>query len=104
MRQRTGWHLKPDELYAYHINPVDFPLLHTVLFQSGLRVEKLRFTRFKPEHAWLLLFYPLIFLATRIETGREEGERDLRRWMLHPAMLASEQLLLVARKPQACRP
>jgi SAM-dependent methyltransferase len=70
----------------------------SVLFQSGLRVRKLRFTRFKPEHAWLLLFYPLIWLATRLETGSDEGERDLRRWMLHPAMLASEQLLLVAVK------
>jgi SAM-dependent methyltransferase len=98
IRERVGWHLGPDELYAYHINPVDFPLLHTVLFQCGLRVRKLRFTRFKPEHSWLLLFYPLIWLATFFETGRDEGERDLRRWMLHPAMLASEQLLLVAAK------
>lgn len=104
IRERTGWHLQPDELYAYHINPADFPLLHTVLFQGGLRVRKLRFTRFKPEHAWLLLFYPLIWLATRIETGSDEGERDLRRWMLHPAMLASEQLLLVAVKGPATVP
>ncbi|HYC92326.1 MAG TPA: hypothetical protein VEO54_24165 [Thermoanaerobaculia bacterium] len=57
-----------------------------------------RATRFKPEHAWLLLLYPLIWLATGLETGSDEGERDLRRWMLHPAMLASEQLLLVAVK------
>jgi 2-polyprenyl-3-methyl-5-hydroxy-6-metoxy-1,4-benzoquinol methylase len=105
IRERVGWHLRPGELYAYHIAPVDFPLLHTVLFQGGLRVQRLRFTRFKPQHAWLLLFYPLVWLATRLETARSaesdlhaEGERDLFRWMTHPAMLASEQLLLIAEK------
>ena len=55
---------------------------------------QLRFTRFKPEHAWLFLFYPLIWLATRIEIR----DRELFRWMMHPAMLASEQLLVIAQK------
>ena len=98
IRERVGWHLKPDELYAYHITPVDFPLLHTVLFQSGLRVRALRFTRFKPEHAWLFLLYPFVWLSTRMEIRGSEGEQDLFRWMMHPAMLASEQLCLVAKK------
>jgi 2-polyprenyl-3-methyl-5-hydroxy-6-metoxy-1,4-benzoquinol methylase len=35
---------------------------------------------------------------TFFETGSDEGERDLFRWMMHPAMLASEQLLPVAVK------
>lgn len=99
IRERVDWSLSPDDLYAYHINPLDFPLAHTLLHQAGLRVERLRFTRFKPQHAWLLLFYPLFWLATRAELrGGDEGERDLARWMTHPAMLASEQLLLVAYK------
>jgi len=105
IRRRVGWDTAASDLYAYHIGPVDFPLLHTVLFQGGLRVQRLAFTRFKPRHAWLLLSYPLIWLFTRIETRkgvkpgvRREGEDDLFRWMRHPAMLASEQLLLVARK------
>jgi hypothetical protein len=55
---------------------------------------QLRFTRFKAEHAWLLLLYPLFWIATRAEVGKG----DLFRWMMHPAMLASEQLLLVTRK------
>ncbi len=105
IRRRVGWDLRPEQLYAYHINPVDFPLLHTLLFQSGLRVQQLRFTRFKPLHAWLLLLYPLFWLFTRLATKRHvapgprrEGEDDLFRWMVHPAMLASEQLLVVAKK------
>ena len=94
IRERPGPDVAPDELYAFHINPLDFPLAHTVLHQASLRIEKLYFTRFKPEHAWLFLCWPLIWLATRMEVR----DVDLARWMLHPAMLASEQLLLVARK------
>jgi SAM-dependent methyltransferase len=105
IRRRTGWDLAPEDLYAYHINPVDFPLLHTLLWQSNLGVRQLRFTRFKFEHAWLLLLYPFVWLATMLETRHRfpgklhrRGENDLRHWLLHPAMLASEQLLIVATK------
>jgi SAM-dependent methyltransferase len=105
IRRRVGWDLQADDLYAYHINPVDFPLLHTVLHQSGLTVEALDFTRFKIQHAWILLLYPLIAGLSWLEFRKEidsdiqrRGARDLRRWMLSPAVLASEQLLVVARK------
>ena len=108
IRRRVGWDIAPSESYAYHISPVDFPLLHTLLFQAGLRVRRLRFTRFKAKHAWLFLLFPLLWLSTRAETrkrvaeGRhKQGEEDLLRWMTHPAMLASEQLLLIAEKTVA---
>jgi SAM-dependent methyltransferase len=105
IRRRVGWDVSPEALYAYHINPVDFARLHTLLHQAGLRVVSLDFTRFKLRHAWLFLFYPVVWLASRRETRRRvkseeqrRGERDLFRWMLHPAMLGSEQLLVTARK------
>ena len=105
IRRRAGWDLAPDDLYAYHINPIDFPLLHTLLRQAGLQVERLDFTLFKWKHAWLLILYPFVWIFTRIETRRQrgedahaQGEEDLFRWMMQPAMLASEQLLLTARK------
>ena len=105
IRRRVGWDLAPDDLYAYHITPVDFPLLHTLLHQAGLSVERLDVTRFKWKHAWLFLLYPFIWLSTRFETrrhrsgpGHAAGEEDLFRWMTRPAMLGSEQLLLTARK------
>jgi SAM-dependent methyltransferase len=107
IRRRVGWDLSPDDLYAYHVGPVDFPLLHTLLHQAGLRIERLDVTLFKPRHAWLLAAYPLVWLATRLETRRHrrgagaphgDGEEDLFHWMTRPAMLASEQLLLTARK------
>ena len=105
IRRRVGWDLAPDDLYAYHVSPVDFPLLHTLLRQAGLVVQGLDVTRFKWKHAWMFLLYPVIWLATRLETRRHrsgpahaEGEDDLFRWMTKPAMLGSEQLLLTARK------
>jgi len=105
IRRRVGWDLAADELYAYHINPVDFPLFHTLLHQSGMHVRAIDFTRIKPRHFWLLVGYPLVWLATQVGTREKitseehrRGERELRRWMLSPAMLVSEQLLVVARK------
>lgn len=105
IRRRVGWDLGVEDLYAYHIGPVDFPLLHTILHQAGLQIERLDVTRFKARHAWMLAVYPLLWLATRLETRRHRsgpsharGEEDLFRWMVQPAMLASEQLLLTARK------
>jgi hypothetical protein len=59
----------------------------------------------KWEHSWVALAWPLVALGVMLETSRRletplhaAGERDLWRWMLHPAMLFSEQLLLVAHK------
>jgi SAM-dependent methyltransferase len=105
IRRRVGWDLAADDLYAYHVNPVDFPLLHTLLRQAGLTLERLDVTRFKWRHAWLFLLYPFVWAATRLETRKHRagpahaaGEEDLFRWMTRPAMLGSEQLLLTARK------
>lgn len=105
IRRRVGWDVPADALYAYHTNPVDFPLFHTLLHQAGLSVERLDVTRFKWKHAWLFALYPFVWLAARVETSRRltgethaGGERDLFRLMVHPAMLGSEQLLLTARK------
>lgn len=94
IRERPGREVAPEELYAYHINPLDLPLAYTVLHQASLHIEKLHFTRFKIEHAWLLLLYPLFWMATRVEVR----DPQLARWMLRPAALASEQLLCVARR------
>lgn len=105
IRRRVGWDIKPSDLYKYHINPVDFPFLHTLLYQSNLDICRLNFTRFKWRHTWWLLFYPLLWLAARLKFGRRvdndawrNGERDLFHWMVHPAMVASEQLLVTARR------
>jgi hypothetical protein len=52
-----------------------------------------------------MALYPFVWLAARLETKRHRsgpeharGEEDLFRWMVKPAMLVSEQLLLTAYK------
>lgn len=105
-QRRTGWDIPRDRLYAYHIHIPDLPLLHTLIHQAGLRVKGLHFTRVEPQQFFWMLFYPLIYLATRIQirgrskysAARNAGERSLFRWMTHPAALMSKQLLLLAQK------
>jgi len=104
IRRRVGWDVPAGELYAYHTSPVDFPLLHTLLHQSGLQTVALGYTRVKVRHAWWMILYPLYACMTWLEMDRRgsaerrAGERDLYRFMVHPAMLLSEQLLLTARR------
>ena len=69
IRRRVGWDLAPDDLYAYHISPVDFPLLHTLLRQAGLSSFASTSRASSAKHAWLLLLYPFVWLSTRLETG-----------------------------------
>jgi SAM-dependent methyltransferase len=109
IRRRTGWDLSPEDLYAYHISPVDFPLLHTLLYQRGLKLQELRFTRFKLKSALFALLLPLVWMACRLSVDREAktstafhaGERDLNGWLTHPALLFSEQLFGIAQKSLA---
>ena len=109
IRRRLGWDLGYDDRYAYHITPLDFPLAHALLHQAGLRVQELRSTRVKPiKTAVLGMLYPLIWLSCRLTLDRNlngpgpflDGEKDLNRWLSHPALLFSEQLFVVAQKPK----
>lgn len=100
---RLGWETPAGELYSTHHHPVDFSILHSLLHQQGLRVEKLGFTRSNPGSWALLPLFPVIHLCARLATRRvvrdhPEGGRDLRRWLTHPRLLLSDQLLVVARK------
>lgn len=110
IRRRLGWDLGYDERYAYHINPVDFPLVHALLHQAGLRVQELRFTRVKLfKTAILGMLYPLIWLSCRLTSDKnlkgpgpfQDGEKDLNRWLSHLALLFSEQLFVVAQKTKS---
>ena len=107
IRRRLGWDLGYQERYAYHISPVDFPLMHALLYQSGMRVVGLRPTWIKPYKTFFLgALYPFVWLGCRLTLDRNlegpgkflEGERDLNRWLCEPALLFSEQLFIVARK------
>lgn len=100
---RFGWETPAADLYSTHYNPVYFPTLHTVLYQQGLQVTRLGFTKVRAA-AWLLLgLYPLVALCTLLECRHQlsrsrAGGKDLLRWSLDWRMLISQQLMVVARK------
>jgi SAM-dependent methyltransferase len=104
IRRRTGWDLRADQLYAFHTHPVDFPLIHTILHQAGFALRNLHFTRFKWKSLAFIPLWPIAFLACWLTIDKSaraskqflESERDLNRWLCHPALLYSEQLLAVA--------
>lgn len=105
-QRRIGWDVPRERLYEHHISTPDFPVLHTLIGQAGLRIRRLWLTRVEfPQIFWMAL-YPVFWLATRMQVrgrakyseGRNLGERDLFRWMVHPCMLASKQLVLLAQK------
>jgi SAM-dependent methyltransferase len=109
IQRRVGWDLPRSELYAYHINPVDFPLLHTLLHQADVPLQQLRFTRFKLKSLLYMPLWPIVWLWCQFTLDRNirgitqfrESERDLNRWLTNPALLFSEQLFGIARKNEA---
>lgn len=106
IRRPVGWDVPVDAWYSYHIRPVDFPTLHTQLYQAGFQIKQLVCTQWKLRHAPWLAIYPWLWLAAHWEfrtrhnmpSVQQRGRQDLRHWMVHPAMLASEQLLVLAQK------
>lgn len=102
---RLGWDVGVGDLYSTHHHPVDMSILHTMLFHNGLRVESMHMTRMNPVSILLFPLYPLMWLFSHLSTRRvvrdhAEGGRDLRKWLAHPTLLLSDQLLVVARKAE----
>ncbi len=105
---RLCWDTLPADLYSTHHNPVYFPSLHTILYQYGMRVERLQFTKCKPLTVLLVPLYPLICIATAIEVRHaikrsQLGGIDLFRWLIDYRMLFSDNLFVSARKSKMDR-
>ncbi len=103
---RLGWHVRADELYTTHHNPVYFPVLHTLLYLHRLRIVRIGFTRCH----WTAFFWvpvlPVIWMAQAIEACHllrrsRKGGLDLLRWLNHFNHLLSDQLVLCAQKREA---
>jgi 2-polyprenyl-3-methyl-5-hydroxy-6-metoxy-1,4-benzoquinol methylase len=108
IRERVGWHVAANDLYAYHINPLDFPLAHTILHQARLRVERLRFTHFKPQTC--VATSPLSTVLARHTRGdrpkdRERGSRcrRARSLSLDDASGDARERAVAPRRAQAIR-
>lgn len=96
-----------ERIGEYHHRPVDFPLMHYLLWQHGLRIQHLepsRVKRIDRVAAWVL---PVLRTITRHAMDRlmpvtgyatAEGRRDLERWMSDRVLAVSEQICLAARK------
>lgn len=100
---RLGWHVPAGDLYSTHFNPVYFPVLHTLLYQNGLRIRELMFTGCGPAAHFLLALYPMLVFATWVEARHArkrspEGGRDLVRWLTDVRGLLSDKLMLRAQK------
>ncbi len=105
IRRRVGWDTDRARFHEYHINPLDFPTCHAMLHSLGFKIQAIRCTHVKKRHLYLLLLYPLIWLASLREYGIPHGpaafragEHDLFRKMTGFPLLCSEQLLIVAKK------
>ncbi|MCC5847523.1 MAG: class I SAM-dependent methyltransferase [Verrucomicrobia bacterium] len=102
---RLDWSVGADDLYSTHYNRIYFPVMHSVLYHNGLRVEAMGFTEAKWSAFLMGLFLPLVIPVTALELRHAhkrspECGKDLLRWMLHPCMLFSDQMLVVSRKHQ----
>jgi SAM-dependent methyltransferase len=109
IRRRVGWDQKAGDRYAFHIGPVDFSLIHAVLGWEGFEILGLGLTQLKFKSVLLSPLWPLVWLACRLTVDKDarrnpvlkQTEKSLNRWLSDPAMLFSEQLLVVTRRGSA---
>jgi SAM-dependent methyltransferase len=103
IRRRVGW--------DQNIGPVDFSLIHAVLGWEGFEILGLGLTQLKFKSVLLSPLWPLVWLACRLTVDKDarrnpvlqQTEKSLNRWLSDPAMLFSEQLLVVTRRSETIR-
>ena len=106
IRRRVGWDQSSADRYAFHIGCVDFPLIHAALGWEGLEICRLGLTQLKLKSLLLSPLWPLVWLSCRLTVDKDarrnpilkQTEQALNHWLSHPAMLFSEQLLVVAQR------
>lgn len=104
IQRKLSWDLSKTDLYANHINLVDFPLISTLLFQGNIKIEKMFITRFKWKHVYLIflygLLYPFSFLKIRRsqDPTRHRGELNISKWLRSFPMAFSEQMAFITKK------
>lgn len=106
-RRRPANYGTPPGNYSNLFIPA-LPVLHYLLWQYGLRVERVGRANRKPSSwLWFVLLYPLVWLGTMRYAQpmkkydsplQREACRDLRRLLLSAPILMDENLVLVMRK------
>ncbi len=106
-REPIPWNAGLDEMEEYHHRPAEFPLLHWLMWRSGLRIQRLVATRSRSRSRLLArLLGPRIGRSTRKavmkgfagDAADKAGREDLLRWLLSRELQTSERLCMVARK------
>jgi SAM-dependent methyltransferase len=101
---RLGWQTPKAELYSTHFNPVYLPVIHTLLYQSGLQVKRIGATSIRIAAVlvtlllWPWCVLPVLFETRHFRKRSAEGGRDLQKWLLCPNLFLSRQLLVVSTK------
>lgn len=103
IQRKLSWDLDRSDLYANHINMVNFPLINVVLFQGKMHVKKMFITRFKWKHFYSILLFPFNYLFNLTikkyeNETRNKGQEDIAKWMRSFPMSMSEQMACLAQK------
>ncbi len=95
-----------ERMEQYHIRCVDFPLLHYMLWKTGLRVQDMTTTEVYGISKVAAIASPIFGIFTKQDVYRHAGQTadeqqqlaDLNKWMNHNALLTSEQFCIRAQK------
>ena len=104
--RRPPYTVPLERMGEFHIRCPDFPLLHWLMWQSGLRIRRLEYERVHPLSRLLLPLSPISRFFTGLACSRhvrpgeelDEAVGDLKRWMNSSVLLASEHICLLAEK------
>lgn len=104
--RRLGYTVPLDRMGEFHVRCPEFPTLHWLLWQSGLRIQKLEYEHVHPLSRLLALLSPLLRPFSRMALRRyeqpgadvAEAVEDLSKWMNSRVLLTSERICLLARK------
>ncbi|HEX8524503.1 MAG TPA: class I SAM-dependent methyltransferase, partial [Tepidisphaeraceae bacterium] len=103
LKVRTIPHSVPiEKMEEFHHHCVEFPILHWLLWQTGLRIEALIPGRVHPVSKLMMVFGPIVRRFTRPalekykrpEEEHREGREDLIKWMNSSTLLTSEHICL----------
>jgi len=104
--RRPPYSVPPKRMGEFHVRCPDFPLLHWLMWQSGLRIEALEYEYVHPLSRAMMVLSPFLGLFTNFglrwyqRPGEEVDDAvdDLKKWMNSRVLLTSERICLLARK------
>jgi len=105
-QEPVPWTYELSRMEEFHHRCVEFPLLHWLLWKSGLRIEEMTTTEVKAASKLALVLKPVLAMMTRRAVMRHvrpeaedrQAREDLLKWMMSGPLLTSEQMCVRVRK------